>query len=184
MAGRNPRNKFSAIHYFALSENGVRRDGGRKAVLCPARIGKGLPPSCRAKCAAVAVAERAGVRAIAAKPVKFSAVAGAVERSGANRPRRRLQAPQRPSSFQRREWILWQAGNWSCGGNGEGGCFLAPGGFPRSGRAGEGLLLVHPPGVFFTSNPWRGRAVETLPREGGFDWLSSSRNGIRSFRSG
>ena len=44
---------FSTIHFFAFAESGARRDGGRKAALCPARIGKGLPPSCCAECAAV-----------------------------------------------------------------------------------------------------------------------------------
>jgi len=45
---------------------------------------------------------------LAAKPVEISTVAGAVERSGANRPRRGGFAGQRPSELSR--WSLFSEG--------------------------------------------------------------------------
>ena len=57
---------FSTIAFQALSENGARRAVGRKADLCPARAGRGLPAACRAEWAAVVEWNGAGLRAIAA----------------------------------------------------------------------------------------------------------------------
>ena len=58
---------FSTIAFQALSENGARRAVGRKADLCPARAGRGLPAACRAEWAAVVEWNGAGLRAITAK---------------------------------------------------------------------------------------------------------------------
>ena len=58
---------FSTTYFQALSENGARRAVGRKADLCPARAGRGLPAACRAEWAAVVEWNGAGLRAITAK---------------------------------------------------------------------------------------------------------------------
>ena len=60
------RSEVSA-DYQALSENGARRAVGRKADLCPARAGRGLPAACRAEWAAVVEWNGAGLRAITAE---------------------------------------------------------------------------------------------------------------------
>ena len=89
---------FSTTYFQALSENGARRAVGRKADLCPARAGRGLPAACRAEWAAVVEWTGAGLRAITAEQEDDDSAK--VVASEARRPwRRGADAHWRGSNF-------------------------------------------------------------------------------------
>lgn len=93
--GGSPPRSNSTIPFCALSENGARRAGGRKADLCPARIGGGLPPACRAECAAVAKWKEAGLRDLWRSRTMIRRGRALVERSGTGLPGQRGVEPHR-----------------------------------------------------------------------------------------
>ena len=100
---------FSTIAFQALSENAARRAVGRKADLCPARAGRGLPAACRAEWAAVVEWNGAGLRAITAKQEDDNEAEAVA--SEARRPRRRDVEPHwRGSNFRREADFVLRGG--------------------------------------------------------------------------